>query len=71
MNYDCRNEKDFTSAETKKKLQKWAKKNKLIPGEFHTKIELIKKHRELFGSPLKEAKESIENMFGISAKFLY
>ena len=58
-------EEDLISNETKIKLEKYMGKKYLGTDitYFPVKIELIRKHREMFGSDLKTAKESIEIMF--------
>jgi hypothetical protein len=56
-------QEELTSDETKNKIKIWAKESELNMREPHTKIHLIRKHRELFGSDLRTAKESIEKMF--------
>jgi len=55
--------KELTSENTKILLENYRLKNYMPINEWRTKIELIRKHRELFGSDLKTAKESIEEMF--------
>lgn len=55
----------FLSNHTFSILKKYLKKEcgSDFPKDFHEKIVLIKRHRELTGSDLKEAKDSIETIF--------
>jgi ribosomal protein L7/L12 len=56
-------EEDLTSTITKIELENYISDKNLSIKDIHTKIELIRKHREMFGSDLLTAKKSIEKMF--------